>query len=527
MEVERDVRGMNLTLPLHRAARVHPRKLATVCGARRHDYATLRDRVARLAGALRRLGVSLGERVGILSLNSDRYLEYFFATWWAGAVVNPCNVRWSASEIAYSLADCDTRILLIDDQFVPLLPQLRAQAPCLDKVIHCGEGQAPDGLLPYEQLVAGAEPAEEILRGGEDLAGVFYTGGTTGFPKGVMLPHRALYANGLTLQTAHGDMSGLVGLHAAPMFHLADHCFAMALAVAGATHVMLPAFEPEGVAKIIAKERITGALLVPTMIQMLIDAPAARQHDISSLEFLLYGGSPITEAVVDRALASMPNARLMQAYGMTELGPIATLLPSEFHVEPGRARGKIRSAGRPCNICDVRIVDLDGQEVPRGAVGEVVVRGPGMMLGYWNNPTETARATRGGWMHTGDGGFMDEDGFVFIADRLKDMIVTGGENVYSVEVENAVMRHPAVLQCAVIAVPDDKWGEVVHAFVVCRPDAGITLDELQLHCRALIANYKVPRSLEVVDGLPLSGAGKVLKARLREKFWAGRERLVG
>ena len=518
---------MNLTLPLNRAARVHPHKLATICGERRHDYAMLRDRVARLAGALRGLGVAAGNRIGILSLNSDRYLEYFFATYWAGGVVNPCNVRWSASEIAYSLADCDTRILLVDDQFVPLLPQLRAQAPCLDQVIYCGDDETPDGLLRYEHLIAGNDPADEILRGGEDLAGVFYTGGTTGFPKGVMLPHRALFANGLTVQAAYGDMTDMVGLHSAPMFHLADHCFAMALAVAGATHVMLPAFQPDAVAEIIEKERITGALLVPTMIQMLIDAPAARQRDISSLELLLYGGSPITESVVDRALAIMPRVRMMQAYGMTELGPIATLLPSEFHVGTGRARGKVRSAGRPCNICDVRVVDLQGQEVPRGVVGEVVVRGPGMMLGYWNNPTETARATRGGWMHTGDGGFMDEDGFVFIADRLKDMIVTGGENVYSVEVENAVARHPAVLQCAVIAIPDDKWGEVVHAFIVCRPDTHITLSELQAHCKALIANYKIPRSLEVVDGLPLSGAGKVLKAQLRERFWAGRERGVG
>ena len=184
---------MNLTLSLERAARVHPRKLATICGERRHDYATLRDRVTRLAGALRRLGVAPGDRIGILSLNSDRYLEYFYATYWAGAVVNPCNVRWSASEIAYSLADCETRILFVDDQFAPLLPQLRAQAPCLQHVIYCGDGTPPDGLLRYEDLVAGTDPVEEIVRNGEDLAGVFYTGGTTGFPKGVMLrPPRAV-----------------------------------------------------------------------------------------------------------------------------------------------------------------------------------------------------------------------------------------------------------------------------------------------------------------------------------------------
>jgi acyl-CoA synthetase (AMP-forming)/AMP-acid ligase II len=308
---------------------------------------------------------------------------------------------------------------------------------------------------------------------------------------------------------------------------LADHAFLMVLAIAGATHVMLPSFQPKPVAEIIERERITGTLLVPTMIQMLIDDPDARQHDLTSLAFLLYGGSPIAEAVVDRALAVMPEVQMMQAYGMTELGPIATLLPAALHAGSGRARGKIRSAGLPCTICDVRIVDFQGDEVPRGIVGEVVVRGPGMMLGYWNKPEESARATRGGWMHTGDGGYMDNDGFIFIADRLKDMIVTGGENVYSVEVENAVARHPAVLQCAVIAIPDDTWGETVHACIVCRPGMALTLDDLQTHCRESIANYKIPRSLEVIAEMPLSGAGKVLKTRLRERFWAGRARRIG
>jgi acyl-CoA synthetase (AMP-forming)/AMP-acid ligase II len=248
---------------------------------------------------------------------------------------------------------------------------------------------------------------------------------------------------------------------------------------------------------------------------------------LSSLSFLLYGGSPIAEAVVDRAMRVMPRARLMQGYGMTELGPLATLLPHESHVGEGRASGKLRSAGRPTMIADVRIVDLDGNEVPRGEHGEVAVRGPGMMLGYWNKPEETAKAIKDGWMHTGDGGYMDDDGFVYIADRIKDMIVTGGENVYSVEVENAVSKHPAVLQCAVIGVPDDKWGELVHACVVPRPGAQVTLEELQEHCKALIANYKIPRGLELLAELPLSGAGKILKNQLREKHWAGRLRKVG
>jgi len=518
---------MYMTQPLHRAVRVHPKKIATICGTRRQDYATLRERVARLAGALRGVGVKPGDRVGILSLNSDRYLEYFFATYWAGGVVNPCNIRWSANEIAYSLSDCDTRVLLIDDQFLPMLPQLRAHAPCLATVIHCGDGATPYGLSSYESLIAATSPVEEIVRGGEDLAGVFYTGGTTGFPKGVMLPHRALYVNALAVQAAHGDMSGMIGLHAAPMFHLADHVFVNTLSLAGATHVMTPMFHPKAVAAVIEKERVTGALLVPTMIQMLIDAPTTREHDLSSLAFLLYGGSPIAEAVVDRTLSIMPDVRMMQAYGMTELGPVASMLKSEYHAGPGRALGKMRSGGQPCSICEVRIVDEHGRELPRGSVGEIAVRGPGMMLGYWKKPEETAKAIKDGWMHTGDAGYMDEDGFIFIADRLKDMIVTGGENVYSGEVENVVARHASVLQCAVIAIPDDRWGEIVHACVVCRPGTTVTLEEMQVHCKTLIANYKIPRSLELLDSLPISGAGKILKNKLREQYWTGRDRRVG
>lgn len=520
---------MYLTQSLQRSARCHPEKLATIFGSRRTDYATMLDRVARLGGALRSLGVGPGDRVALLSLNSDRYLEYFYAVYWAGAVVNPSNIRWSASEIAYSLADCDTRVLLIDDQFLPMLPTLRGQASCLTTIIHCGDGETPDGLHSYEELIRTHEPAEEIVRGGEDLAGVFYTGGTTGFPKGVMLPHRSLYANGLTLvaDAADVDFRNMIGLHSAPMFHLADHAFTNGLAMAGGTHVMLPMFSPQQVAETIERERVTGALLVPTMVQMLADAPTTADHDLSSLSLLLYGGSPIAEAVVDRALRVMPHAHLLQGYGMTELGPLATLLPHEAHVGEGRASGKLRSAGRPTMIADVRVVDLDGKEVPRGTHGEVAVRGPGMMLGYWNQPEETRKAIRDGWMHTGDGGYMDDDGFVYIADRIKDMIVTGGENVYSVEVENAVAKHPAVLQCAVIGVPDDKWGEVVHACVVPRPSAKLTLEDLQQHCKALIANYKIPRGLELLEELPLSGAGKILKNKLREKHWAGRDRKVG
>ena len=517
---------MYLTQSLHRATRAHPEKLATICGTRRHTYAALHDRVSWLAGALQSLGLKTGDRVAMLSLNSDRYLEFFLGTYWAGGVVNPVNIRWSPTEIAYSLQDCDTQILIIDDTFAPLITELRERAPCVRTVIHAGDGATPGGTESYEALLLDADPVPDAMRGGQDLAGVFYTGGTTGFPKGVMLSHQNLYCNGLAFMAEGIDYQRMVGLHSAPMFHLADHAFTNGLAMGGGTHVMLPAFNTQRVCDTIAREKVTAAVLVPTMIQMLVDSPEGQSSDLSSLAFLLYGGSAIADAVIDRTLALLPTVQMMQCYGMTELAPAATVLEHRYHTAEGRASGKIRSAGRPVAIAEVRIVDEDDNEVERGTVGEVTVRGAGVMLGYWNKPEETAQALRGGWMHTGDGGRMDDDGFVFIVDRIKDMVVTGGENVYSMEVENAVARHPAVLQCAVIGIPDDTWGELVHAVVVLKPDTRLTTDELVTHCKQFIANYKCPRSLEIVASLPMSGAGKILKTNLRAEHWQGRARSV-
>jgi long-chain acyl-CoA synthetase len=516
-----------LTQALHRAVRQHPKKIVTIHGQRRQDYATMRHRVACLASALRALGVAPGDRVAILSLNSDRYAEYYFAVYWAGGVVNPVNVRWSAAEIAYSLNDCDTRILFIDDPFLPMLLALRQQAACLNTVIHCGDGATPAQSLSYETLIADHAPVEDARRGGEDLAGVFYTGGTTGFPKGVMLSHRALYLNALELMTHGIDASHGIGLHAAPMFHLADHVMFNALFIGGGTHVMLSMFDPKRVAETIEREGVSMTLMVPIMIQALVDSEPAHEHDMSSLKELLYGGAPMNEAVIDRTLARLPQARMCQAYGMTELAAIATILPHYYHSKEARSVGKCRSAGLPSAICEMRIVDKDGNEASRGTVGEVAVRSPCAMQGYWNKPELTRQALRGGWMHTGDGGYMDADGFIFIVDRLKDMIITGGENVYSVEVENAVATHDAVLQCATIAVPDEQWGELVHVCVVLRPGATLDLQSLHAHCVPLIANYKIPRSLEILEKLPVSGAGKVLKSKLREKYWSGIGRNVG
>ncbi|RHW28497.1 long-chain-fatty-acid--CoA ligase [Nocardioides immobilis] len=514
---------MYLTQGLHRAVQQSPDALMTVCGDRKRTFGEAADRVARLAGAFRGLGVAEGDRVAMLALNSDRYSEYLLATPWANAVLNPVNVRWSPAEIAYSFDDSQTSLLLVDDTFAPMIPTICEAYPGLKAVVHCGDGPTPEGTFSYEQLIADSDPIPDARRSGDELAGLFYTGGTTGFPKGVMLTHTNLITSALGA-TASGYVfrPGGTYLHAAPMFHLADLAGWTAQLMLGGVHVMVPSFEPVAVMKAIQDHGVTDALLVPVMIQMLVDHPQVDDHDLSSLERVLFGASPMAEAVLERAMRALPQADFTQAFGMTELAPIATLLGPDDH----RAGARLRSAGRAAPHTEVRIIDADDNEVPRGTVGEIAVLGGNVMRGYWNKPEESAAALRGGWMHTGDGAYMDDDGYVFIVDRLKDMIVSGGENVYSAEVENAIASHPSVASCAVIGVPDDEWGERVHAVIVLRPGSTVTLGQLREHTKSRIASYKAPRSVEFIDALPVSGAGKVLKRELRTKHWADADRSV-
>ncbi|MDX6362879.1 MAG: hypothetical protein QOC85_1889 [Streptomyces sp.] len=514
---------MYLTQGLHRSLQRDPDGAATIFGDRIRTWAECADRVARLAGALGDLGLGPGDRVGMLALNSDRYYESFLAVHWAGGVINPINTRWAAPEISYAITDSETRILLVDDAFASLIPEIRAAVGVPLTVIHCGELECPEGMESYEALVAGRVPVPDVLRGGDELAAIYYTGGTTGRSRGVMLSHANLIVSAMgTISTgAFMEPTGRL-LHAAPMFHLADGVTWVARNLLGGAHVILPGFDAAAVADAVERHGVTEMLLVPTMVQLLVDNPATKEADMNTLRRFVYGASPISEAVLDRAQQVLPGARFSQVYGMTELSPIATLLDDEEHTH-ARLR---RSAGRAVPHAEVRIVDAEDHEVPRGTVGEIVSRGAHVMLGYWNRPEETATALRGGWMHTGDAGYMDEQGYVFVVDRIKDMIVSGGENVYSAEVENAVAQHPSVAACAVIGVPDDEWGERVHAVVVLKPGVEATGEEIREHAKVLIAGYKAPRSVEFAESLPLSGAGKVLKRELRRRYWSDAERQV-
>ena len=521
---------MYITQGLHRHVQRSPHATAIRYQGRGITYAEFGDRVARLAGALKGLGVASGDRVAMLSLNSMRYIEYYQAVPWADAVLNPVNTRWSVAEIAYSLDDSSTTVLIVDDNFASQAGKIIELAKTLRVVIYAGDGETPAGMLDYEALIADNAPIEDARRGGDSLLGIFYTGGTTGFPKGVMLSHTNVCSSSMAVITSGSCRPQERYLHVMPMFHLADFAALTALFISGGTHIVLPSFVPQKVLETIEAERASEILLAPTMIQMLLDCrannPEVALFDLSSLQTLGYGASPITPALLDRAREAFPSAGFRQGYGMTELAPVATLLLPEYHSEEHHHSGKMYSAGQPASCVEVRIVDAESREVPRGTVGEITVRGANVMLGYWNKPQATADVLRDGWMHTGDGGYMDEEGFIYICDRIKDMIVSGGENIYSAEVETAIASHPEVAQVAVIGIPCEKWGETVHAVIIRKPGTGVTDEQVVSHCRERIAGYKCPRSVEFRDSLPVSSVGKILKTDLRAPFWEGRKRGV-
>ena len=519
---------MLLDSGLRRSVRLWGDKVAAIDGDTRRTYAEFGARVDRLANALRDLGLARGDRVGILMLNTYRYLELYYAVNIAGGVVVPLNHRLAVPELAFILDDCACTMLFITREFVGQAEQLRGQCPALVATILAEDEPAPAGLLAYEALLAAANPTRpQVALAETDLAGIFYTGGTTGRPKGAMLSQRNLVDNAYRMIMEVGYRDDDVYLHAAPMFHLADGASTFAITYVGGTHAHIRAFQPQAVLETIARDRVTSAVLVPTMITALLNHPAIGQHDLASLRRLGYGASPIATGTLRLAMELLP-CQFFQAYGMTEAAPILTVLPPADHRLEGsqRALRRLASAGRASIGIELRVVDDEDRDVPTNAIGEVIARGANIMVGYWNRPQETAEALRDGWYHSGDLAMLDEDGYLSIVDRKKDMIVTGGENVYSVEVENALYSHPAVLECAVIGVPDARWGEAVLAVVVRKPGQDATETDLIAHCHTRIAGYKAPKSVAFTDLLPKSGAGKILKRELREQHWAGEERRV-
>jgi long-chain acyl-CoA synthetase len=493
--------------PLRRATQVAPQQIALTCGSTELTYAETWDRCRRLVGALAGLGIGPGDRVAVVGPNCHRYIELYQVIPGAGMVLVPLNARHTDAELRYALEDSGTRVLFAGRDVSGL-------HDCVEYVIDMDEG--------YEKLVDAGPAADFPDLDAQTLAGLFYTGGTTGASKGVMLTHRNLVANAFNFQAFWAFRPETRWLIVAPLFHAAGSIGVLATVWHGGRQVVLPSFDPGAALDLIERHHVTVTLVVPTMLAALNDEQAAHPRDVSTLRAIFHGGSPIATETVRRAHQTFPTTELLHIYGTTETAPIATTLRGEEHLLDAP---QIRSCGQPAVGVQIAVQEPSGAVAPAGAVGEIAVRGDNVMIGYWNKPEQTAAALVDGWYRTGDLGYMDEEGFVYLVDRAKDMIVTGGENVYSTEVEDVLYRHPAVLEAAVFGVPDAHWGEAVHAVVV--PRADVTAEELIEHCRASIAGYKVPKAIDLrSEPLPKSGAGKVLKRELREPFWADRESRV-
>jgi long-chain acyl-CoA synthetase len=506
---------MYLTAGLHRSVQKHPDKTATVTGSRRQTFKQLAQRVAQTAGALQALGMQPGERLSVLAQNSDRMMELLLAGWWAGLVVNPINTRWSATEVSYALRDCAASALAVDDALWPVAQSLEADLPALRHRLHMGQVVAPEGYQSLQALVQQAPTVEDVRSAPDTLAAIVYTGGTTGFPKGVMLSHGNFWASLVGRMAEIPNPPEFVTLLTSPMFHVAGLGRMLGQTIVGGTCVTVPVFQPQAVVAKMAEEGVSDLVIVPSMLQMLLETEGFNPQSLPGLQRILWGAAPITVPLLQRAMATFPAVEFIHAYGMTETAASVSVLRLS-HTPEFLSSDRIRSAGQAGLSAEIRIADEQGREVPRGTSGEIWIRGPMVMQGYWGRPQETQQAVRQGWLHTGDGGTMDQAGYLYVIDRIKDMVITGGENVYPAEVENVLCSHPAVQACAVIGVPHEKWGEAVHAVVVLRPGTQVTAQALQAHCRSQIGAYKCPKSFEFRDHLPLTAAGKVQKTELRK-----------
>lgn len=504
---------MNLAHLLRQTAGTHACRQALLDPEMSLTWKHWFERIQRAAGMLADLGANPGAHYGLLMKNSFRQAEQIWAGHWGGAIPVPINWRLAAAEIADILDDSGCKILLVDSEFVPLLDHPSLESWCNRSVIVGGDSTS------YEAMLDQSKPAP-ICEADEDSEAILlYTGGTTGRSKGVRLSHRNLYFNAMQIGIALGIRPDDVTLNVAPMFHAAGLCSNITTLLGGA-HVYLRQFSPKDFLAAIERNRVRFTTVVPAMLKMVLDDPEAGNFDRSSLRVMFYGSSPMPVPWLRGAVDFFPQAEFYQAYGLTETAPILTILSNSDH-RSALASGDtacLSSAGRPLIGVELRVADDEGRERPRGGAGEVLVRAPGVMLGYHNRPKETAAALQDGWFHTGDIGAIDDTGRLSILDRKRDMIITGGENVYSGEVEAILTQHPAVAEAAVVGVSDDTLGEALLAVVAVRDGMTVTGDELIAHCRTSIGGYKIPRKFAFVPQLPRSTVGKVLKNKLRETY---------
>jgi acyl-CoA synthetase (AMP-forming)/AMP-acid ligase II len=505
---------------LERNARFHGEETFLICAGRRATFRQYAERAMRLASALEGLGLRRQDRVAILAMNCPEYLEVYGACEVAPFIVAPVNFRLAPPEIEYVLKDVTPRVLILEQQYVPVLNALRDRLVGIEHfIVIPGEpGALPTWARSYEALLESGSATGPTLRPqSSDIHCIMYTSGTTGRPKGAMLTHDGMLA--LCEAWAY-ELAADVGdriLLCMPFFHIGARSQGSAVTFRGGTLIVHRSFDAREVVKTIERERITQLHLAPTLMQAVLDLPEIEQYDFSSLKTINYAAAPMPLTTLKRAMRRF-GAILINGYGQTE--GAGTTLRKHYHRPEGSEKDlkRLTSVGQPIHDTELRILDEQDQPVAPGVVGELCLQSRQNMLGYWNNSAATIETLRGGWLHTGDLACQDEDGFVYLVDRKKDMIVSGGENVYSREVEEALMAHPGVADAAVIGVPDPKWGEAVKGIVVRKPGTDYTDADLIAHCRSLIAGYKCPKSIAFVAELPRLPSGKVSKVKLREQF---------
>ena len=512
---------------LQRARALYGERPAVNSGDEWLTFEKLGQRVDALVKCLLSLGLRRGDRVALLDYNSLGYLEAYYAAAQGGFVFVPLNSRLAAPELRYILNDCGAKILIASQPFFPVLEALRGELPAVKTVLTYGIG--PAGTKEYEVLLAqyhGASP-EIVPASANEVAQIYYTSGTTGEPKGVCLTFHNMAVSATDSLIGLGLDWNDCWMHTAPMFHLVDAWAVWAMPLVGAPQVTLH-FTPDNFLASVERWKPTATALPPTLISMLCAHPKLAESDLSSLRMIMYGGSPMPLGVLARATDVLPRD-YVHAYGITETTGITTILRGE-ECKPRGTPDEIKitgSAGHPVVSTTVEIADDGGKIVPNGEVGEIVVSGPRVMSGYWNKPLATGEALRNGRYHSGDLGYVDPHGNIHVVDRKKDMIISGGENVYSVEVESVLSTHADVLECAVVGIPSKEWGEAVHAVIVVRAGGAVTAEDLIVYCRGRIANYKLPKSVSFSsEPLPKTGPGKIAKRQIRDTFWAGHEKKI-
>jgi long-chain acyl-CoA synthetase len=485
------------------------------------------DRVLRLAdGMTRQLGLRSDDRFAVMSCNSHQYLELFHAGFLGAGIINPLNLRLAGKELQHILRDSATTVVFVDEifaeHFARNIAEVRDSLP-LRQVVLMGSGDLPHDVR-YEELIAAGDPTVPAEPEETDPVVLMYTGGTTGMAKGALLDQRAEILNFYHVGLAVDFDEDRVYLHQTPMFHAASMAAILGIPATGGSSVFVPLFEPGQVLQAIEQYRVDWTTMVPTMIAMMLNHPEFRPERLESLRDLVYGASPMPAALLQQLMTTLPNLNVSQGYGMTECGSALTFLNAAEHRRGGSI---LRSAGRPMIGVSISVRREDDTVAAPGENGEICARGGNFMREYWKQPDLTAAAFRDGWYRTGDAGHVDAEGYLYLVDRVKDMIVTGGENVYSIEVENAISTHPAVEQVAVIGIPHPVWGEQVHAIVVLRAGQSASEEEIKEHARKTIAGYKVAKSVEFrTEPIPLSGALKPLKRDLRAPYWVGHDAAV-